>query len=157
MATNQKRGVLRATGRAVKAVGRAYVWSITGNWDERKQEMARLRAGIARLLNGKYRVETFDEAVARRGVSEADLQRQARELSALGMLYGMVSLLAVLFACGAGLTPHPWNHLVTAAGVFVVAFSKFLGTRFRVAQIERRQLFSFKDWLTRRHVEKEAK
>jgi len=147
---NEKAGILRKAGRVATKVGKFYLWTVTGNFDERKREFRRLKDGVHRILNRKFRTETFDEAVSRKGITDQQLQDQAKYLAAMAFLYALVAGIAFLFLLGAGYTPHPMNHLLMATGVFCLALTKFLGCRFRVAQIKRRQLFSFGTWITGR-------
>lgn len=131
----------------VRRVGSAYVWSIAGDWREVRENAGRLRERLRALRNRRYRDEDFDEAVDRLGLSKERLRQRHDQLSGLAMLYGTITLIALGFVCAAPLSEHPINHALMSIGVAVVAGSKFLSARFRVAQIRAGQLFGFKEWL----------
>lgn len=135
-----KKGIFR---RAVSA----YAWSIAGDWREVNGNAKRLRARLAALRNFKYREESFDDAVNRLGLTKAELHRRHDQLLGLSAIYGLIVLVAIGFFCIAPYSTHPVNHALMSLGVIIVAGSKFLASRFRVAQIRSRWLFGFKEWL----------
>lgn len=147
MAKEKRPGIFVRTARAAKRVGGFYLWTVTGNLQERKDDIKRIKDGVNSILNRSYRSETFEDAVARKGLSEKDLAQRADSIAALGFLYGLITLIAILFLLATPLSPSPINHALMSAGVSFVAGSKFLAARFRVAQIRSRSFFDFKEWL----------
>lgn len=137
----------KKTAGAMRRVGSAYVWLIAGDWQEVRENASKLRERFRVLQNRRYRDEDFDEAVARLMLSKERLRQRHDQLVGLAMLYGTITLIALLFVCAAPLSEHPINHVLMSLGVMVVAGSKFLSARFRVAQIRAGQLFGFKEWL----------
>jgi len=131
----------------VRRVGSAYVWSIAGDWHEVRENASRLRERLRSLRNGKYREEDFDGAVARLGLSKETLRQRHDLLVGLSMLYATITVIALAFAVAAPFSGHPINHALMSIGAAVVAGSKFLAARFRVAQIRAGELFGFKQWL----------
>lgn len=133
-----------------RRVGRAYVWSVAGDWREVRDNAGRLRDRLRDLRNRRYRDEDFDEAVARLGLSKERLRQRHDQLFGLAMLYGTIALIALAFVCAAPFSEYPINHALMSTGVAVVAGSKFLSARFRVAQIRAGQLFGVGEWLKRK-------
>jgi hypothetical protein len=140
-------GILARTGRGVKKVARAYVWTITGDLKERKEDFRRIKDGLDRILNRRYRHESFEDAIARAKVTDSDLAKRADFLSAMAFLYGLVSAISLLFLLATKFSPNPINHALMSTGVALVSGSRYLAVRFRVAQIRARELFSFKEWI----------
>lgn len=132
---------------AARRVGKAYIWSVAGDWREVRENFSRLRARLDELRNPKYRNESFDDAVSRLGLTKAELHRRHDQLLGLSAIYGLIVLVAIGFLCLAPYSSHPINHALMSLGVIIVAGSKFLASRFRVAQIRAGQLFGFKEWL----------
>lgn len=147
MAKEKRAGVFVRTARAAKRVGGFYLWTVTGSLQERKDDINRIKDGVNSILNRRYRNETFEEAVERKGLSEKDLAQRADSIAALAFLYGLITLISILFLLATPLSPSPINHALMSAGVSFVAGSKFLAARFRVAQIRSRSFFDFKEWL----------
>lgn len=151
MAEKGKRpGVIARSARVAKRVGGFYAWTVTGDLQERKEDFKRIKARLDGILNRRFRHESFDEAVARLGLSDEDLKKRADYLASLGFLFGLISALALLFLAATPLSPSPLNHALMSSGVVFVAGTKYLAIRFRVAQIRKRAFFEFKDWVLRR-------
>lgn len=132
---------------AVRRVGSIYAWSVLGDWREVRENATRLRDRLQAMRNRRYRDEQFDDAVARLGLSDEKLNRRRGQLSGLSVLYGSIVIVALLFLCATPLSDHPINHAVMSIGVMIVAGSKFLAAKFRVAQIDAGRLFGFNEWL----------
>ncbi|MDH0342146.1 hypothetical protein [Chromobacterium haemolyticum] len=147
MAEEKRPGIFVRTGRVVKRVGGFYLWTVAGNLQERKDELKRIKEGVHAILHRKYRTETFADAIARKGLSSADLEQRAKTLAAYGFLYGLITLIAIVFLFATPLSPRPINHALMSSGVAIVAGTKVLAIRFRVAQIRARSFFEFKEWL----------
>lgn len=140
MTGERKKGIIRRAGSA-------YVWSIAGDWQEVKENAGRLRARLAALRNFKYRDESFGDAVSRLGLTKEQLHRRHDQLFGLSIVYGLIVIVALGFLCATPYSPHPINHALMSVGVTVLAGSKFITARFRVAQIRYGRLFGFKEWL----------
>lgn len=130
-----------------RRVGSVYVWSIAGDWREVRENAGRLRERLHGLRNRKYREESFDCAVERLGLTKEQLRQRQDQLFGLSVIYGLIVVIAVVFLCVAPLSAHPVNHALMSLGVIIVAGTKFLAARFRVAQIHSRRLLGFKEWL----------
>lgn len=148
--TDKRPGLLGKGWRLAKRTGKFYVWTVTGDLQELKASLQRLKANSARVLHPEFRNESFSEAVARQGLHEAELDKRADYLASLSFLFGLIAAMAGIFLVATPLSPSPVNHALMSIGVFVVAAAKCAALRFRVAQIRRRQFFEFKDWLLRR-------
>lgn len=131
----------------VRRVGSAYVWSIAGDWKEVRENAGRLRDRLHGLRNREYREESFDDAVERLGLTQERLRQRHDQLFGLSMIYGLIALIAVGFLCVTPLSEHPFNHALMSLSVLIVAGTKFLAARFRVAQLRAGRLFGFKVWL----------
>ena len=132
---------------AARRVGKAYVWSIAGDWREVRENFGKLRARLAELRNSRYLDESFAEAVDRLGLTRAQLHQRHDQLFGLSVIYGLIVLVAFGFLCATTYSPHPINHALMSIGVALVAGSKFLATRFRIAQIKSQRFFGFGEWL----------
>lgn len=140
MTGEKKKGIFRRAGSA-------YVWSVAGDWCEVKENFGKLRARLAALRNFKYREESFGDAVSRLGLTQKELHRRHDQLFGLSVIYGLIVIVALGFLCATPYSPHPINHALMSVGVMILAGSKFITARFRVAQIRAGQLFGFKEWL----------
>lgn len=140
-------GLISFTAKAAKKIGRGYIWSITGDLDEVKQNFRNARDRMHGMLNREFRHETFEEAIQRLGLSKQDIEDKRRQFDLMAFFYGLLSLLCFLYMLMAPFSPHPIAHGFLMFGVFVVFFTKYIGFRFRIAQIRAQQFFEFKDWL----------
>lgn len=140
MTGERKKGIFRRAGSA-------YAWSIAGDWQEVKENAGRLRARLAALRNYKYREESFGDAVSRLRLTKEQLHRRHDQLFGLSVIYGLIVIVALGFLCATSYSPHPINHALMSVGVMILAGSKFITARFRVAQIRSGRLFGFKEWL----------
>lgn len=144
-----KGGALRKVGRATAWVGKKWVWTVTGDLREARQNARRIYSLLKSFTGRTYREESFSEAVSRLRLSEKDLDARCRHLHALSVLFGLMAIVAGVFLALVPWSPSPINHSLMSFGVFALSISRFLVTRFRVAQIRERRLFSFKSWLLR--------
>ncbi|HIH4677567.1 TPA: hypothetical protein ACYSGT_003667 [Pseudomonas aeruginosa] len=144
-----KGGALRKVGRATAWVGKKWVWTVTGDWREARQNAKRIYNLLKSLTGRTYREESFSEAVSRLSLSEKDLDARCRYLHALSVLFGLMAIVAGVFLALVPWSPSPINHGLMSFGVLALSITRFLVTRFRVAQIRERRLFSFKSWLLR--------
>lgn len=140
MTGERKKGIIRRAGSA-------YAWSIAGDWQEVKENAGRLRARLAALRNFKNRKESFGDAVSRLGLTKEQLHHRHDQLFGLSVIYGLIVIVALGFLCATPYSPHPINHALMSVGVTILAGSKFITARFRVAQIRAGHLFGFKEWL----------
>ena len=140
MTGERKKGIIRRAGSA-------YAWSIAGDWREVRENFGKLRARLAELRNAQYLDESFNEAVDRLGLTQAQLHQRHDQLFGLSVIYGLIVMVAFGFLCATTYSPHPINHALMSSGVIIVAGSKFITARFRVAQIRAGRLFGFKEWL----------
>ncbi len=130
-----------------KKVGRFYVWTITGDLNELKENTKSIKDRFSGILHREYRNETFEQAVERLRVTDRDLAERLSHLSGIAFLYGLVAAIAFLFFLATPLSVNPLNHGMMSFGVGFMSGAKFLTTRFRMAQIRARELFGFKEWL----------
>ena len=142
MTAAEKKGIIRSAGSA-------YVWSIAGDWSEVKENAGKLRARLHELRNRRYREETFDDAVKRLDITKERLHQRHDQLLGLSIIYALICIVVFGFLCATQFSPHPINHALMSIGVMLLAGSKFITARFRVAQIRSGQLFGFKEWLLR--------
>jgi hypothetical protein len=138
---------LRKTGAAVRRVGTAYVWSITGDWREVRENAERVSNRLQGMWRRKYREESFTEAVERLQLTDECLKQRHRQLANLSILYALIVVVALFFLSATPLSDHPFNHALMSVSAIIVASTKFMAARFRVAQIRAGQLFGFKEWI----------
>lgn len=131
----------------VRRVGRLYAWSILGTWREVRDNATRLQQRLRQLRDGPRRHETFTDAVDRFGLTTERLVKRHNELTSLSVLYAVIVVIGLGFLAAAPQSEHPINHVLMSIGAIVVAGSKFLVTRFRIAQIKAQRFFGFGDWL----------
>jgi len=135
--------------RITKRIGKAYAWSITGDLKEVRENASRVKARLNDLLNRKYANETFEDALERNQVTGEQLKRRYDMLVGISVLYGVITLVAIISLIASFYSLHPINHAFMSLGVVIVSGTKFLSTRFRIDQIKARKLFSFKSWFYR--------
>ena len=144
-----KGGALRRVGRGVAWIGKKWVWTAIGDWSEVKQNAKRICQQLKSLTGRQYRQESFTQAVERLNLNDAALAARARYLHALSILFGLMTIVAGIFLVMTPWSPNPINHFLVSLGVLTLSGSRFLVTRFRVAQIHHKKLFGFKSWLLR--------
>lgn len=135
------------TKTAVRYVGRAYIWSVAGDWSEVRENAGRVRQRLRSLVGRKYRKESFSDAVDRLELTNEILRQRHNQLAGLSIVYGLIIIVALGFLCVTPLSDHPFNHALMSLGTIILAGTKFLAARFRVAQIRAGQLFGFWGWL----------
>ncbi len=138
----------------VRRVGRMYAWSIIGSWREVRENASRLGQRLRELRAGPRRHETFTDAVDRFGLTTERLVRRHDELTSLSVLYAVIVVIGLGFLAAAPQSEHPINHALMSIGVMLVAGSKLLTARFRIAQIKAQRFFGFWDWLLQRELPK---
>lgn len=135
------------TRTAIRRVGKAYVWSVAGDWSEVRENASRVGQRLRGLLGRKYRDESFADAVDRLGLSQESLRQRHDQLAGLSIVYGVIVVVALGFFGVTPLSDHPFSHALMSLGTAILAGTKFLAARFRVAQIRAGQLFGFWEWL----------
>jgi len=131
----------------VRRVGRMYAWSILGTWREVRENASRLGQRLRQLREGPRRYETFTDAIDRFGLTTERLVRRHDELTSLSVLYAVIVVIGLGFLVAAPQSEHPINHALMSIGVMLVAGSKLLAARFRIAQIKAQRFFGFWEWL----------
>ncbi|KAG0166433.1 hypothetical protein DFQ30_007198 [Apophysomyces sp. BC1015] len=121
----------KGAARVAKRVGGFYAWTVAGDLQERKDDFKWIKARLDGILNRRFRHESFDEAVARLGLTDEDLKKRTDYLASLGFLFGLITALALLFLAATPLSPSPLNHALMSSGVACVAGTKYLAIRFR--------------------------
>lgn len=135
------------TKTAIRRVGKAYVWSVTGDWSEVRENAERVHQRLRGLLHRKHRRESFAEAVDRLELTNEMLRQRHDQLAGLSVVYGLIVVTALGFFAASPLSDHPFSHALMSLGAVVLAGTKLLAARFRVAQIRAGQLFGFWEWL----------
>ncbi len=143
-------GVGKKIVGAAKRVTTAYVWSITGDWRNVREQATQMRERLHLLRDRKYRIEQFDHAVARQGLDRQFIAHRYQQLTGMAALYGLIAVVAIAFLVAAPWSEHPFSHACLSLGVAGLAGSKYLVARFRADQIHAGELFGFWQWLTGR-------
>lgn len=132
----------RLTRRVEAATGAEQVrgtWRIMQGWWQQATRPAQTQ-----------RVETFDEAVARLGLSEAHLAGRARELRVMFLLFTgafAVCLVMLVLAFGESEPLLRLARLLLAGGIGIFSLARMATLSFRAWQIRTRQLGGFSQWL----------
>lgn len=137
----------RRTRTAIARLSKAYVWSVAGDWSEVRENVGHVQQRLRALLGGKYRTESFEDAVDRLGLTNETLKRRHDQLAGLSIIYGIIVIVALLFLAATPISDHPFNHALMSLGTAILAGTKFLSARFRVSQIRAGDLFGFWQWL----------
>lgn len=140
-------GLFRATGRAIKKpivnfpkwLGFSYLWNSAKN-------ISRINKNLF-VPKKAVRMETFEEAVARLNLTEADLKKRTQQLLITTYLYSVITLallaLAVYLFINNDLAPS-----LLAVAVTILACVFIFREHFHYVQMKRRRLGGgFKAWL----------
>lgn len=153
MEHQKKHGIAR---RAVVGVGKA--WSYSLGITSLARELGRIGGNVAavggyvrrKLADGphNYRHETFQDAVDRLGLDEAQLIRQARAFNKWAFWWLAALLLTTLWLAGAVRSNAPVLHVILCFGMMLVTFAKASTWRFRFCQIRDHDFdHGFASWL----------
>jgi hypothetical protein len=146
----RRRGALAATGGILARVARGYIWTITGNMAETRASIKRTRDNVQRLLDSAtaaHRQETFDEAVARMGLTQSDLDERQRRIGLMAYFFGLILVVSLVLLLISPWSLDPVSHVLMTGGVAVMSFVRLLVLQFRMAQLREKRLFSLRDWL----------
>lgn len=116
---------------------------ITKSVKRTRERLAEL-AGLARK---EAKRETFAEAVARLGLSDAQLLHTQQGLELKAAVWFALCAVAFVFLVMSVVSVHPVSQAALSIGVMALAASHAVKARFRAAQIRRRELFDFAAWL----------
>lgn len=135
------------------AKGWAYSLGFTGIYEE----VQRIGRGLGharqhireKLADGpqNYRHETFNAAVARLGLDEAHLIRQARSFRIRANSWFAAFLLTVGWMCYLPWAQHPYSFFLIDFGVMLMTYARSITWHFRVCQVRDRELYSFGPWV----------
>ncbi len=149
--TLNKPGIAR---RAV--IGGVKSWSYSIGLTSTVREGIRIWGNIAdgyrfvrrKLADGphNYRHETFQDAVDRLGLDEAQLIQQGRAFNKRAFWWLAALMLATVWLAGAAWSDAPILHVVLCLGDMAFTFSKAITWRFRFCQIRDAELYSFGPW-----------
>lgn len=95
---------------------------------------------------GRYRVETFDQAIKRLGLDEEKLVRRKKELM-LESRIAYVMMFATMLSMFHFVSIESWNGLVSGSCAFIIFLCVGLTRAFRVHQIDKRELMDFPTFL----------
>ncbi len=98
------------------------------------------------LTRQNPRRETFDQAVQRLQLSEADLYQRLKDFHFRTALWFMVFCISLSFLMVSPLVSNPVSHALNSAAIMIVALACCLIWRFRTCQIRDRSLYSFGGW-----------
>lgn len=152
MAQQKKPGIARRA-----AVGTVKAWSysigltsLAGTASRIGGNALTLARFVRRTLKDgpqNYRHETFEEAVERLGLSDAQLIRRARLFSRYSMSWFAGLMLAALWMAGAAWSDAPIQHVLLCFATMFLTSSKVFTYRFRYCQIRDQELYAFGPWL----------
>lgn len=100
----------------------------------------------AKLQKREVRVETFEEAVRRLGLTKKDLARRRKELSFASYAYMALFALTLFFLMIGALNRH-WIAMFTICTFLLTEGALIFQTRFRIWQIDTRRLGSPKEFV----------
>ena len=128
-----------------------YRTSLVGDLSVISKSFSRTRERFAKLAEEREasaRHETFQEATQRLGISEDRLEKTLHALELRAAIWFALCAVAFCSLTLSGISAHPVNQAVLSIGVLLLGASQAAKSRFRAAQIHRRQLFGFWAWLT---------
>lgn len=151
MEQQQKHGLAR---RTVVGVGKA--WSYSLGITSLARELGRIGGNLAagsawvrrKLADSpeNYRNETFQDAVARLGLSDEHLISQARAFNLRAHSWMAALLLATAWLAAVAWSDAPLLHALLCFAAIALTFSKAITWRFRACQIRDAELYSFGPW-----------
>lgn len=144
----KKHGIVRRAG-----VGLVKAWSYSLGITSLAREGQRIGGSVVgnvrrTLADGphNYRHETFEQAVARLGLDEAHLLRQAKLFQHYATWYFVATMAATAWLAYVPFTDHPFNALFVTLSALGLTGSKWLKWHFRFCQIRDHELYSFSPW-----------
>lgn len=105
-----------------------------------------VRSMMERTKEGKYRHESFEEAVERLGLDESKLQRRRKELMIESRIaYSM--MFATILSMFHFVSNESWGGLVSGSCAMIIFGCIGLTRAFRVHQIDKRSLMDFPSFI----------
>jgi hypothetical protein len=147
MKQKQKRGIVRRV-----AVGTFNAWSYSVGLTSLGRTVGRIGGNVGKAADQlrrkqNHRKETFEDAVARLGLDEEDLIRQALIFRKYAVWYFVATMLATAWLAYAPYTSHPVSAVFVTTGIVIVTASKWLTWNFRFCQVRDRDLScGFWEW-----------
>lgn len=140
-------GVVR---RSAGAVGRFWRWSVIGDYAQFRDSAGALVRGLrSATARQQARQEAFAEAMARLGLTAADVQQRIEELRGRSLLYGGIAGVALVIFMAMPWVTNPMSHALLSLGVFLLALVRYSAVRFRMAQCQQRELMPYWTWVRR--------
>jgi conjugal transfer/type IV secretion protein DotA/TraY len=93
--------------------------------------------------------ETFADAVARFGLSDADLLAKAHEFQNRAALAFIVFVIGFAFFAASPMVSNVLSHAMLSAGVMLLGATNWLRWYFRTCQVRDRSLYDFSGWFVR--------
>ena len=112
------------------------------------RELQSLAAGISAPAQRRFRTETFDAAVARLGLSEADIAARGQQYRRHALLTTVVAWMFVAAAAGAAISGE-WLWTVNALAGVPVFVVLALRSWFCLERIQQRRFFHFAEFVRR--------
>lgn len=106
-----------------------------------------LRKNLYKTATREYRHETYEDAVARLGLSEDQLERRRNELVIQSRIWYALSVVSLIYSLYLGVNGSIIGVLGTLCIGLLIAFVSAFVLAFRVHQIDRKELFSFQEFL----------
>ncbi|KAF1702932.1 hypothetical protein [Pseudoxanthomonas kaohsiungensis] len=141
--------VTRRTAKAGKGAAKWWMYSTVGDVpaeiEHRKRTFAWLKRLIARGNRG--RVESFEQAMKRLGVSAAELQQRIAQVERMFYVYAIVGVAGLASLLLSPFVNNALSQFFMSAGVIGVCGAKAVVCRFRIYQMRERKFVAFGDWL----------
>lgn len=110
------------------------------------RELQSLAAGIAAPAQRRFRTETFDAAVARLGLSEADIAARGQQYRRHALLTTFVAWMFVAAAAGAAISGE-WLWAANSFAGIPVFVALALRSWFCLERIQQRRFFHFAEFV----------
>jgi hypothetical protein len=113
-----------------------------------------------KTINRKYRVETFEEAIERLQLAENDIKNSYNyhcflaDFSKLFLAIGVGFVAYGLFTFAQQVNFVNFNFIVMSFSMSILSLIMLLKFDFRLTQIERKELFNFKEYLKEDRINK---
>jgi hypothetical protein len=139
------------TRRGVRKFFSLYTYSLVGDVGAEIESKKRTWSSLKALISApaRRREESFAQAMQRLGVDEEALAKRLKVLRMQTTVYLGVAVIAFVMLTMSPFVARPLTNLLMSLGVFGLCVTRGGIARFRVCQIEQRDLFGFRQWIER--------
>lgn len=115
--------------------------------DKSSQLRKDMVAEVTNISKKEYRVESYEDAIARLGLDKKAIARRRRELLIQSRIWYGLSLISLMYAAYLGYNGSIVGVIGALCIGLLIAFVSGFILAFRIHQIDKCELFSFRDFL----------